>query len=194
MIGRMLKLLDESEHAKNTIVVFWSDNGWHLGEKQHWHKSTLWQRSTHVPLIIAGPGLRSTGKARHQPVNLLDLYPTLVEMCNLPAKTGLDGESLVPLLRNPNARRKPTVITFGPGNHAVRSERWRYIRYADGTEELYDAAADPNEFRNLAPEEKYTSLKREFAQLMPKMSAPPKPERDAYNFDFKSHTWELKRG
>ena len=90
----------------------------------------LWQRSTHIPLIFAGPGLRATGKNRQQPVNLLDLYPTLVEMCGLPAKSDLEGESLVPLLRDPKAKRKPTVITFGPGNHAVRSERWRYIRYS----------------------------------------------------------------
>jgi arylsulfatase A-like enzyme len=192
MLGRMLKMLDESVHAKNTVVVFWSDNGWHLGEKKHWHKSTLWQRSTHVPLIFAGPGLRAPGKNRQQPVSLLDLYPTLVEICNLPAKADLDGESLVPLLRDPQARRKPTAITFGPGNHAVRSERWRYIRYADGTEELYDAVADPNEFRNLASGGKHASLKRELAQFMPKTSAPPKPERDAYNFDVKSHTGELK--
>jgi hypothetical protein len=113
-------------------------------------------------------------------------------MCNLPAKSDLDGESLMPLLRDAKAKRKPTVITFGPGNHAVRSEKWRYIRYSDGTEELYDCIADPNEFRNLASQEKYSSLKTEFAQLMPKTSAPPKPERDAFNFDFKSHTWSLK--
>lgn len=192
MVGRMVQMLDASAYAKSTIVVFWSDNGWHLGEKQHWHKSTLWQRSTHVPLIFAGPGIRDIGQARNQPANLLDLYPTLVEMCNLPAKSGLDGQSLVPSLRDSKAKRNPTVITFGPGNHAVRSERWRYIRYSDGTEELYDCIADPKEFRNLASQEKHAGLKRDLAALMPKTSAPPKPERDAYNFDFKSYSWQLK--
>jgi arylsulfatase A-like enzyme len=81
LVGRVLDSLERSEHARNTVIVFWSDNGWHLGEKQHVHKSTLWQRSTHVPMIFAGPGLKSPGVARRQPVNLLDLYPTLAEMC-----------------------------------------------------------------------------------------------------------------
>ncbi|MGH9722646.1 MAG: sulfatase, partial [Bryobacteraceae bacterium] len=81
MVGRLLSMLGKSPYAGNTIVVFWSDNGWHLGEKRHWHKSTLWERSTHVPMILAGPGMRAIGQTRTQPVNLLDLYPTLVEMC-----------------------------------------------------------------------------------------------------------------
>ncbi len=159
MVGRIIKSLDNSAHAKNTVIVFWSDNGWHLGEKQHWHKSTLWQRSTHVPLIFAGPAIRATGNARTQPVNLLDLYPTLVEMCSLPKKTDLDGESLTPLLRDPKAKRNPTVTTHLPDNHAVRSERWRYIRYSDGAEELYDSVKDPNEYHNLASDPKLASVK-----------------------------------
>lgn len=192
MIGRMVSALDKSAHAKNTIVVFWSDNGWHLGEKQHWHKSTLWQRSTHVPMIVAGPGLRAAGRARMQPVNLLDLYPTLVEMCKLPARSDLDGVSLTPLLRDPKARRHPTVTTYLPGNHAVRSERWRYIRYSDGAEELYDCSADPNEWRNLASRPENDAVKKELARWMPETSAPPKPDRDAFDFDYPSHTWRLK--
>jgi arylsulfatase A-like enzyme len=192
MIGRMLGALNRSAHARNTIVVFWSDNGWHLGEKQHWHKSTLWQRSTHVPLIFAGPGIRATGKTRKQPVNLLDLYPTLVEMCGLPRRSELEGESLVPVLRDAGAKRNPTVTTFNPGNHAAISERWRYIRYSDGTEELYDRVADPNEFHNIASKPELASVKTDLAKWMPKSSAPPKPERDAYDFDFKSYSWTLK--
>jgi len=147
LVGRVLDSLERSEHAKNTIIVFWSDNGWHLGEKQHVHKSTLWQRSTHVPMIFSGPGMRSAGVERKQPVNLLDLYPTLVEMCGLPANPRLDGTSLVPLLKDAKAKRNPTVSTFMPGNHAVITERWRYIVYNDATEELYDRQADPNEFK-----------------------------------------------
>jgi arylsulfatase A-like enzyme len=192
MVGRVLRSLEESPYAKNTIVVFWSDNGWHLGEKQHWHKSTLWERSTHVPLIFAGPGVRETGRTRTQPVNLLDLYPTLVEMCGLPSKRELEGESLTPLLKNASAKRNPTVTTYSPDTHSARSERWRYIRYADGGEELYDRQADPNEYTNLAGNNKYDSVKRELARFFPAKSAPPQPERDAYDFDFKSHTWSRK--
>lgn len=192
MIGRLIKSLDNSAHAKNTVIVFWSDNGWHLGEKQHWHKSTLWQRSTHVPLIFAGPGLRAEGKARTQPVNLLDLYPTLIEMCSLPGRSDLDGESLVPLLRNPGVKRHPTLTTHNAGNHSVRSERWRYIRYSDGTEELYDTVKDPNEYNNLASDPKLASVKRDLARWMPATSEPSKPERDAFDFDYATYTWKRK--
>jgi arylsulfatase A-like enzyme len=192
MVGQMIEALDNSEYRDNTILVFWSDNGWHLGEKQHWHKSTLWQRATHVPLIFAGPGLQSTGQDRNQPVTLLDLYPTMIEMCGLPPKKELDGTTLTPLLRNAKAKRDPAVITYLPGNHAVRTERWRYIRYHDGTEELYDEVADPADFHNLAGQQKYASLKSDLAKYMPKQSAPPKPERSAYDFDYEHYTWKLK--
>ena len=193
MIGRVLDALDGSAYARDTIIVFWSDNGWHLGEKKHWHKSTLWQRSTHVTLIIAGPGVQAAGHPRRQPVSLLDLYPTMVEMCGLPTKDGLDGKSLTALLRDPSAKRDPAVVTYLPGNHAVLTERWRYIRYRDGGEELYDRAADPNEFRNLAGDPQHAGLKRELARRMPASSAPPKPARSSYDFDFARHTWKLKQ-
>ena len=192
MIGRVLGMLDRSPYGKNTVIAFYSDNGWHLGEKQHWHKSTLWQRSTHVPFIMAGPGMAAAGRARTQPVNLLDIYPTMIDLCGLPGRSGLDGQSLAPLLRDPAAKREATVITYLPGNHAVRTERWRYIRYRDGGEELYDCVADPNEFRNVAGDSQYGALKRELAALMPKTSAAPKPERGAYDFDFATHTWRRK--
>src|SRR5262249_18503642 len=99
MVGRTLAALEQSAYARNTIIVFWSDKGWHLGEKQHWHKSTLWQRSTHVPLIIAAPGMRAAGTPWKQPVSLLDLYPTMVELCGLSERADLEGTSLAPLLR-----------------------------------------------------------------------------------------------
>jgi arylsulfatase A-like enzyme len=192
MIGRLLASLERSPYAKNTIVVFWSDNGWHLGEKQHWHKSTLWERSTRVPLIIAGPGLKQTGTPRSQAVSLLDLYPTLLDLCGLPMRKELEGESLAPLLRDAKAKHKPAVSTYEPGNHMVRTERWRYIRYRDGGEELYDRQADPNEFRNIASDPQHTALKTELAQYMPKKSVPPVPERDAYDFDFATYTFKRK--
>jgi choline-sulfatase len=194
LVGRVVDALEKSEHANNTVVVFWSDNGWHLGEKQHVHKSTLWQRSTHVPMIIAGPGIRPVNMARRQPVSLLDIYPTLVELCGLASNSRLEGTSLVPLLRDPNAKRAPAVSTFMPGNHAVVSTRWRYIMYGDGGEELYDRQADPNEYTNLAAEPKHAAVKRDLARFAPKTSAPMKPSRDQYDFDFTTHTYLPKTG
>jgi arylsulfatase A-like enzyme len=193
MLGRLLGALERSEHARDTIVVFWSDNGWHLGEKKHWHKSTLWQRSTHVPLIMSAPAMREIGKPRLQAVSLLDIYPTLVELCGLPRKLDLEGESLVPLLRDPAAKHRPVVTTYLPGNHAVRTERWRYIRYRDGGEELYDCVKDPGELRNLASEVQSRARIAELARWLPPTSAPPAPDRDAYEFDFGRHVWKPVR-
>jgi len=192
MVGRLVAALDRSPHAADTILVFWSDNGWHLGEKRHWHKSTLWQRSTHVPLIIRYAGARAAGRGRTQPVSLLDLYPTLLELCGLPAKPELEGLSLRPLLRDPGATRPPAVVTYLPGNHAVCTRPWRYIRYRDGGEELYDRRADPHEFRNLAGLPRHAGLKRDLARWLPARSAPPRPERKAYDFDFPTYTWRRK--
>jgi arylsulfatase A-like enzyme len=192
MIGRIVAAFERSPHAGNTVLAFYSDNGWHLGEKQHWHKSTLWQRSTHVPLMMRAPGMRAAGRPRRRPVSLLDLYPTLVEMCGLPAKADLEGVSLAPLMRDPDARRDPVAITYLPGNHAVCTERWRYIRYSDGGEELYDRKGDPHEYRNLAADPRHEALKRDLGRWMPRTSAAPKPDRDQYNFDFASYTWKRK--
>ena len=183
MVGRVIEAIDNSKYADNTVLVFWSDNGWHLGEKQHWHKSTLWQRSTHVPMIIRTPGMRAAGRARTQPITLLDLYPTLTELCGLPANPRAEGTSLTPLLRNAGAKRDPAVITYLPGNHAVCTDKWRYIRYRDGGEELYDRKKDPNEFDNLAARPEHAPLKADLAKWMPKSSAEPKPERDTYRYD-----------
>ena len=120
------------------------DHGWHLGEKGITGKNSLWERSTRVPLIFAGPGI-ARGVSVRQPVELLDLYPTLVELARLPpSKPGLEGHSLVPQLKDARAPRPwPAITTHNQGNHAVRTAQWRYIRYADGSEELYDHAARP---------------------------------------------------
>jgi arylsulfatase A-like enzyme len=192
MIGRLLDGLEKSAHARNTIIVFWSDNGWHLGEKDHWHKSTLWQRSTHVPLIIAGPGTRATGQSRKQAVSLLDIYPTLVDLCGLPKRPQLEGLSLRPLLENAQATRPPAVIDFNRGNHAVRTDRWRYIKYNDGTEELYDESVDKEDWKNLAGDPQYTSLKADLAKWIPQSAAPAKPDRNEFDFDFATYTYKRK--
>jgi len=193
MVGRLLSALETSAHARDTIIVFWSDNGWHLGEKQHWHKSTLWQRSTHVPVIVWAPMIREPGRGRPQPVNLLDIYPTLIDLCGLPRRKDLDGSSLGPLLRDSRSKRNPTVTTYWNGNHSVRDERWRYTRYADGGEELYDCVADPNEWRNLAAGATHDRIKQELGRWIPKTSAAPKPVRADYDFDFATYQYRLKK-
>jgi arylsulfatase A-like enzyme len=174
LVGRLLDALDASPAAANTIVVFWSDHGWHLGEKQTLHKRTLWERSTRIPLIVAAPGLTRPGMRTAAPVDTMALFPTLVELCGLPRPARLDGESLVPLLRDPAAGRdRPAITTHRPGDHAVRDARWRYIRYADGGEELYDHAADPNEWRNLAADPRWSMVKTSLAAHVPTDDAPP---------------------
>ncbi len=172
-VGRVLNALDEAEFARNTIAILWSDNGWHLGEKGITGKTSLWERSTRVPLIFAGPGINTGGRSE-QPVELLDLYPTMIELAGLPARPGLEGHSLVKLLRNPQTTsRWPAITTHNQNNHAVRSEHWRYIRYANGSEELYDHRNDPNEWTNVAHEKRYANVVREHARWLPKTNLPP---------------------
>ncbi len=184
MVGQVLRALEESAYADNTIIVLWSDHGWHLGEKRHWHKSTLWQRSTHVPMIWAGPGVSEVGVERSQPVELIDMYPTLADLCGLHKNTRLEGESLAPLLSDSKAERRPAVVDYQRGNHAVITQDWRYIRYYDGGEELYDRVNDPNEWKNLADEPGREALKTEMAQWMPPTSAPQILSKNEYDFDF----------
>jgi arylsulfatase A-like enzyme len=145
-----------------------------------------------VPLIIAGPVTRDNGRARPQPVSLLDLYPTFVDLCGLPARPDLEGQSLRPLLESSRASHAPVVTTYWPGNHSVRDERWRYTKYVDGGEELYDEKADPNEFHNLAAKPQYRSVKERLGRFAPERSAAPKPERSAYDFDFDHYEFHLK--
>lgn len=174
-VGRVLDALDASGLADKTVVVLWSDHGWHLGEKGITGKNTLWERSTRVPLLCAGPGV-AAGARCTQPAELLDLYPTLVELCGLPPRDSLEGHSLVPQLRNASTPRPwPAITTHGPNNHTIRSEHWRYIRYADGTEELYDLRSDPNEWRNLASDPTHTARKRDLAQWLPRVNTAPLP-------------------
>jgi len=146
-VGVVLDALANSQYADNTIVVIWGDHGWHLGEKLKFRKASLWRESTQLPLIIRTPGMKE-GRACTRNVNLIDLYPTLVDLCGLPEKK-LDGTSIKPLLENPKLEWDPTVTTQGKGNHSVMSEEWHYITYAKGVEELYDLKNDPMEWTNL---------------------------------------------
>jgi len=174
-VGRLVDALEAEGVAQNTVVVLWGDNGWHIGEKGMTGKTTLWERSTHVPLIFTGPGVAKAAKCS-QPAELLDMYPTLVELCSLPHKDGLEGHGLMPQLKDAKTKRRwPAITTHNVSNHAVRSERWRYIRYADGSEELYDTLRDPNEWTNVVHEPKLAAVVREHARWLPKINAPPAP-------------------
>ena len=174
-IGRVLDVLEETGQADNTIVVVWGDHGWHLGEKGITGKNSLWERATRVPLLWAGPGI-TAGQRCRQPAELLDIYPTLLDLCRLPPGIGLEGRSLVPQLRDAaTPRPSPAITTHNQGNHAIRSLRWRYIRYADGTEELYDHDTDPAERFNLALDPRHAATLAEHRRWLPRVDAPPAP-------------------
>lgn len=180
-IGIVLDALQSSPNAKNTIVVLWSDHGFHLGEKQHWAKRTLWEESTRVPLLIAGPGIDS-GQHCREAVSLIDIYPTLLELCNLPSASHLEGLSLVPQLQAATTpREQPAITSSYYGNHSVRTRDWRFISYEDGSEELYDHRVDPDEFKNLALVPQHKAMRDKLKSWIPKDAAPEfkaKSERD----------------
>ena len=169
-VGIVMDALKSSAHAENTIVVLWSDHGFHLGEKQHWAKRTLWEESTRVPLIFAGPGI-SPDESTHEPASLLDIYPTLIALTKLPANPSLEGISLVPQLDDPaTPRARPAIISSYFGNHAIRTKDWRYISYRDGAEELYDHRIDSDEFHNLAQDPAHQAIRKQLAQWVPQQA------------------------
>ncbi len=167
-IGRVLDALEASAHATNTAIVLWSDNGFHLGEKLHWHKEALWERSTRVPFTISLPGQMS-GNNVWYPVSLVDLMPTTLEICgNVAPPYAMAGRSLVPLLDAPATPwNHPVLITRGQYDYAIRSTRWRYIRYGNGDRELYDCRSDPQEWTNLAGNPSMVPLMNRLDRLMP---------------------------
>ena len=169
-VGRVLSALEKSAHAKNTIVVLFSDHGFHLGEKQRWAKQSLWETSTQVPMIFSIPGgLR--GRKCSRPVELIQVFPTLVELCGIRKRKGLEGVSIKALLDDPNTSwSRPALTTYKRNNHSVRSERWRYIRYSDGSEELYDHSKDPNEWTTLASRPAHAEVISEHARWLPKIN------------------------
>lgn len=172
MLGRVVDALSAGPNAKNTVVVFTSDHGWYLGQKQMWHKGKLWEETTHIPLTILAPGITKEDSASSQTVSLIDLYPTICDLALLKQPEHLDGETLVPLLKDPSlVRSRPILTTMGGGadvSYAARDERWRYIRYTDGSEELYDHQADPHEWTNLAAKSEHGGLKKSLAEWFPK--------------------------
>ena len=193
LVGRLTNALDASRYAENTVVVFASDHGFHLGEKQRWYKSTLWERSTHVPLVIRSPDI-AAGQVCDRPVSLLDIFPTLLDLAGLDPRPELEGTSLRGLLQDPRSEPgRHARITYLPGNHAVRRDRWLYIRYRDSGEELYDRDADPGEFRNLAAAIELQATKRALRELLPKRNVPPAPPKTAYRYDPGAHSWSPAR-
>lgn len=147
-IGRVLEALEKSPYADNTIIILYSDHGYHLGEKQRWSKFSLWERTTRVPFIVSVPG--AAKGVSQQPVELLSIYPTLIDLCGLTSNEDIEGVSIKPLIKNPKAIWEHVAIsTLGQNNHSIRDKRWRYIQYADGSAELYDHKTDPNEWSNL---------------------------------------------
>lgn len=174
-VGRLMQALESEGLSENTIVLLWGDHGWHLGEKGITGKNSLWDRGTRVPLIFAGPGITAGGRCE-KPAELLDIYPTLIELCHLKPRTDLEGLSLVPQLVDDKAQRtRPAITSHNQGNHGIRSENWRYIRYADGTEELYDLKADPHEWTNLALQAQSATILAEHRRWLPKIDLPPVP-------------------
>lgn len=182
--GRVIDALDSSPHADNTIVVLLSDHGWHLGEKQRWAKRSLWNDGTRVPLIVTAPGF-AKNQSSERPVGLIDLFPTLLDLTGLPPREDLEGRSLVPLMNDPQTSwDRPILTSFAPGNHSLRSTRWHYIRYGDGSEELYDHQTDPHEWHNVASNKAHAELLAKFRRQL--------PEEDAEPIISKWKNWEIE--
>jgi len=180
MVGELLGRLKKSAYADNTIVVIWSDHGWQLGQKNHWRKFALWENVIKTVLMMkvpegvaALPEGAKTGGVTKNLTSLIDLYPTLTELCGLPERADLDGESLIPILKNPDSTiLRPIITTYDFGDYSVRYHKWHYIKYIDDSEELYDLELDPEEWTNLANNPKFESIKVQIAGYIPKNPIP----------------------
>lgn len=175
-LGRVLDALDASPHRDNTIIVLWGDHGWHFGEKHHWRKFALWEEATRAPLMWVAPGVTKAGGVCDKTVDFMSIYPTLCELAGLPIPGHVEGQSIKSLLQDPKALwDRPAISTHGYKNHAVRTEKWRFIRYENGDEELYDETKDPYEWTNLAAKPEFAEIKAQLANELPDHNA-PKPE------------------
>lgn len=169
-MGRVIDALDESPYADNTLVVVISDHGYHVGEKEHWQKSNCWGLAARSPMAVRVPGMTTAGQVCAKPVNFVDIFPTLVDYCGIepPQTHRLVGSSLRPLLNNPQAEwDRPSLTTWGKRFTSLCGERYRYIQYPDGTEELYDHQNDPHEWHNLAGIGAYETIKQEMKKYVP---------------------------
>ncbi len=168
-IGDLLNSLETSAYAKNTIIVFIGDHGFHMGEKDIWQKNTLWERSTHVPMLIYIPEQKEQERIYNNTVSLIDIYPTLIELCHLAAQPNLDGLSLVKLIQNPSIPWNHAAVTMTwSNNYSVQTQDWHYIQYYNQEEELYNRAQDPHEFTNLAKDSQYHTVINKLKTYIPK--------------------------
>ena len=174
-LGLVLDALEKSDYAGNTVIALFSDHGFHLGEKERWAKRSLWEDGTRVPIILTAPGFKSN-QTSDRPAELIDIFPTLLELVGLPADSGQEGQSLVPLMKNPRREwSHPAITSFGLGNYSVRSTRYRFIQYFDGSRELYDLSKDPHEWKNLIKIPKMKSVIMEHTAFIPKKQHPILP-------------------
>ncbi len=183
-LGMVLDALESSGHADDTIVFLAADHGFHMGEKNHFAKYGLWEKTTHILYAWRVPGVTPEHGSRcDRTVSLADVYPTMLDLCQLPDPPQaaiFKGQSIRKLLEDPKASwDRPVYSTYGYNNHSVRGQRWRYTRYANGDEELYDHTADPNEWSNLAANPEYADIKSRLARYIPKTNAPANPRKKA---------------
>ena len=170
-LGRVLDALENSKYADNTVIVLWSDHGYRLGEKGTFAKHALWETATKAPLMFAGPNLPK-GKKINAPVEMLSIYPTLLELSGLPAYQRNEGYSLVDMMQQDKGFAEAKAITtFGMNNHAIKMDKYRYIQYEDGKEEFYDHRLDPNEWNNEAGNPKYKAQIEKMKGLLPKVNS-----------------------
>jgi arylsulfatase A-like enzyme len=180
-VGKLLDALDNSRYAENTVIVFWSDHGYRVGEKGTFAKHCLWEEATRTPLIFSGPNIPKDQKKK-VPAELLSIYPTLLDLCGLPPNVQNEGISLAPIIKGTKEGTDLNAITtYGWSNHSVRSKDYRYISYEDGTEELYNHIEDPNEFANIANNPGYDSIKKELKESLPAINN-PWHKHSSYNF------------
>lgn len=195
MLGRVLDAIEDGPNADNTVVVLWSDHGYHHGEKFDWGKHTLWERTSNVPLIFAGPGVADGAKI-DATVSLIDLFPTVTGMAGVKDEEPRDGESLAGILKQPSSAKDRTILLPGmrPQEYAMIDQSWRYIRYADGGEELYQVQEDPHEWVNLASLPEYQEQKERLRALGPREFATPGPESNALKLRLEGEgfSWERK--
>ena len=159
-IGRLLNELKENPRKRETVIVLTSDHGWNLGEKTHWCKAAIWRNTTRVPFMVLLPGVTKAGTRNNQPISHVDIYPSLCDFAGVSKPDHLEGRSILPLLKDPSATRDLAFLSYGPRNTAAQSERYRYIRYEDGSEELYDHQKDPHEWTNLIGNKKHQAMRK----------------------------------
>lgn len=172
-MGRVLDSLENSPYKDNTIVVLMSDHGFHVGEKKHWQKGTLWEDGSNVLFMVRAPGVTKRGQVANNPVSLLDLYPTLMELTGMDVPEHVEGRSLVPLLKDINTPHNYPVVTAYQNHIAVRTDKYRLIRYSDGEMELYDSRKDPNEWTNIVGNPENMEVVKELSGLLPEFEMLP---------------------